>query len=201
MFDVFLSSVCTCFRFLSSNLLNWEEREVAWSDESKKSELSLVNCNTWPSLPRLPDGTFWGEPPDFLIKLNGEDRSLLRGPGRDWKMFQLHIVEVYQSSSREALMFTCVLPNPRLVTRESKLCCSCFALCSRQHFEQRPDQAGLPKKPQPDLQSSSDFSTLSLPSTCSAPAAILLAHLLSETAVEAVETRGCYTRVEYHNLE
>merc|ERR1719400_1500882 len=99
---------------------------------------------------------FGGEPPDFLIKLNGEDRSLLRGPGRD-----------------------CVLPNPRLVTRESKLCCSCLALCSRQHFEQRPDQAGLPKKPQPDLQSSSDFSTLSLPSTCSAPAAILLAHLLS----------------------
>ena len=41
--------------------------------------------NTWPSLPRLPVETFCGEPPAFLIKLNGEGdvRSLLRGPGRD----------------------------------------------------------------------------------------------------------------------
>ena len=92
-----------------------------------------------------------------------------------------------------------MLPRPRLVTRESKLCCSCLALCSRQHLEQRPDQAGLPKKPQPDLHNSSDFSTLSLCS-CSAPAAILPARLglTSETAVEAVETR---IYIEYHNLE
>ena len=88
-------------------------------------------------------------------------------------------------------MNTCVLPNPRLVTSESKLCCSCFALCSLQHFEQRPDQAGLPKKPQPDLHSSSDFSTFSLLCRCSAPApAILLRLTSSETAVEAVETRS-----------
>ena len=71
-------------------------------------------------------------------------------------------------------MNTCVLPNPRLVTSESKLCCSCFALCSLQHFEQRPDQAGLPKKPQPDLHSSSDFSTFSLLCKCSAPAPAIL---------------------------
>ena len=98
MLDVFLSSVCTCFLFLSSNLLNWEEREVAWCVDAKlksqkKSEFSLrilghdktVPANTCPSLPRLPDETFWGEPPAFLIKLNGDERSLLRGPGRDWR--------------------------------------------------------------------------------------------------------------------
>ena len=44
-----------------------------------------LNC-TWPSLPRLPGLTFWGEPPAFLIKLNGDGRSLLRGPGSDWRI-------------------------------------------------------------------------------------------------------------------
>ena len=63
MLEVFLSSVCTCFLFLSSNLLSWEERE---------------------SLPRV--AALLGEPGPFLRpRLKGEARSLFRGAGRDWR--------------------------------------------------------------------------------------------------------------------
>ena len=42
MFDVFLSKVWTCFRFLSSNLLSWEERDVAWSGSTILREAQQI---------------------------------------------------------------------------------------------------------------------------------------------------------------
>lgn len=120
MFEVFLSSVCTCFLFLSSNLLSWEERE---------------------SLPRV--AALLGEAGPFLIRLKGEGRSLFRGAGRDCRV-------VSRRRGELKLATWVLPPSPRLLTRESKLWASCLVLCSLQHLEQRPDHAGLPKNPQPD---------------------------------------------------
>ena len=128
----------------------------------------------------LPHQAEWG----WALLVEGTRQRL-----KETLLAMLQLFKIWKlKRSSFAIMDTCVLPKPRLVTRESKLCCSCLALCSRQHLEQRPDQAGLPKNPQPDLHNSSDFSTFSLLCSCSGPAAILLG-LTSETAVEAVETR------------